>query len=167
MLKPLLKYQIGLGLIGLFGFVLLLLVLVQAGATKADNKTYDQASKVADALNNYLDTSSAIPDSLGAAGVTNIPASVTYQKLSDSSYQFCVDYKTTSSGFDASSVETNLITSETGTNFNDYGGYNANSYLTLDPSHHKGENCQTVKPYLYNSQPIIGGSDSSSDSVTD
>jgi hypothetical protein len=144
------KYKIGLAVIMLFVIVLLIFVVVQASATKQDNNTYNQANNIADTLNNYIDTNLVIPASLSEAGVNNVPSTISYQALSSSSYKFCVDYKSTSSGFDTSGVETELITAadrnaNIASNGNDY--YANNSYLYIDSTHHKGENCQTITPF--------------------
>jgi len=167
MQRSLTKYRIGFGLIGLFGLVLVIVVVLQAGATKTDNNTYNKASAIADKLNNYTIANNIIPDSLSSIGVTDIPSTVSYSKLSDSSFRFCVTYKTTSSGFDASAVEGQLLTQ---TLPGDYSGSapTDNSYLYLDPNHHKGQNCQTINPAIYNNlqNNINSGTDFSSPVTT-
>jgi hypothetical protein len=145
------KYKIGLGLIGVFVLVLLILVISQASGTKKDTDTYNQANNIANTLNNYLDTNDTVPSSLEEAGVNNVPSTITYQKLSDSKYKFCVDYQTTSSNFSASSVESNVINSGASgslTSGSSTDGSLTNStetILIINTSHHKGMNCQTVE----------------------
>jgi len=143
------KYKIGLGILSLFAVVLLVIVLTQANATRQDTNAYNQATTIANTLNNYVDNNGVIPLSLSDAGVSNIPTSVSYQKLSDSSYKFCVNYKTTSSGFDTTGVESELVTGSTDQS-SSYSTSNLNTDLYLDSTHHKGENCQSITPDLYN-----------------
>ena len=157
------KYQIGLGVLGLFTLVLLIFTIIQAGATKSDNKTFQSAQSTASKLGIYINDQQTIPKSLDQAGATNVPDSIRYNKLSDSSYEFCVTYKA-SSGFDASQAQAEAFSGLNGYNANnssgDYGG--KNSFLYIDSNHKKGENCQTITPYLSN----YGGAGSGSYSDT-
>jgi hypothetical protein len=63
-----------------------------------------------------------------------------------------VSYKAASSGFDASQVQTDLMMAASGYDESDFqkNDYEP-SYLYLSPTHDKGQNCQTIKPYIYNS----------------
>jgi len=146
MRSTLVRYKIGLLVIGLFTIILLVLVLVQAHAAKQDNETYRAANEIVTKLNNYNLDHDKLPSSLAAAHITNVPASVSYQKLSEGSYKFCVTYKATSSDFDATSALSDVAS----------GHYSSPSvsdstedsyYLYLPSSHHKGANCQTVKSF--------------------
>lgn len=154
--KTLSKYKIGLLILILFAVALAVLVLVQAGTTKTDTTTNNAASNIADTLNNYVDSNSTIPATLAEAGVKNVPSTISYQKLSDSSYKFCVTYKGSSSGFDASGVASDLVT---GSLSSDFGSATDNTELNIDSTYHKGVNCQTVQPsYItpVSSEPCIG-----------
>ncbi|HEY8999351.1 MAG TPA: hypothetical protein VIM53_03455 [Candidatus Saccharimonadales bacterium] len=90
MRNSLFAYKVGLAAIGIFVLSLVVYVATQAGATKQDTQTYNAANSIAQKLNGYIDTQGTIPSSLQVAGATNVPPTVTYVKLSDSSYKFCV-----------------------------------------------------------------------------
>ncbi len=144
------KYKFGLLAIAIFTVALLIAVIIQAGPTKQDTQTYNKATNIANSLNNYIDTNGIIPNTLGDAGIYNIPSTVSYQPNPDgNSYKFCVDYKTTSSGFDSANVAGDLVTSSEGGGSG--GNYTNNTDLYINTSHKKGENCQTIYPsYLNN-----------------
>lgn len=141
--KTLSKYKIGLLVLTLFAVAMTVLVLIQAGSTKTDTNTNNAASNIADTLNNYVDSNNVIPTTLAEAGVKHVPSTISYQKLSDSSYKFCVTYKGSSSGFDASGVASDLVT---GSLSSDFSSPNDNTELNIDSTYHKGVNCQTVQP---------------------
>jgi type II secretory pathway pseudopilin PulG len=141
------KYKIGLAVIGLFTLVILIMVLAQAGAAKQDKETYDKANKVANKLNSYIDDKQRIPASLNVTGVKDIPDTITYKRISTTKYRFCVTYKADSSGFNATDIETQLIYGAYGGG--DYDSYKPDDFLYIDSHHKKGENCQTIKPYIY------------------
>jgi hypothetical protein len=145
------KYKLGLGVLLLFAVAITVVVLVQASSTKADTQTNNTASSIADTLNTYVDSNSVIPDSLAQAGVKNVPSAVSYQKISNSSYKFCVTYKGNSSGFDATGVVSNLVTGSLGTGSGASGI--GNTDLFIDSTYHKGANCQTVTPSYITPQP--------------
>jgi hypothetical protein len=140
------KYRIGLGVIGLFTIIIAVWALVLAGPTKQDSSTYNAANNIANNINNYTGNNGIAPYSLSDTGSYNVPATITYDRLSDYSYRFCVNYKTTSSDFSASAVESDLITSSVNnstTNDNPVN-YSSDGYLYIDTSHHKGNNCQVI-----------------------
>jgi hypothetical protein len=151
--NPLFKYQIGLGAIGLFTLVLIVLVLVQAGAAKQDAKTDKKANEIADTLNNYVNSTGTVPATLQEAKVSDVPEAITYSRISDESYKFCVTYKVTSANFDSSAVALSLATG--GKIDSGSFDYTDKSYLVIPSSHHKGKNCQTISPYSYSD---FGGS---------
>src|ERR1700761_6201057 len=107
--KQLLKYKIGLLVIGLFTLGLVVFVLVQAGGTKQDAQTDKLANSMADQLNNYTDDNSVTPKTLQQAGITKTSPNISYTRESDTKYKFCATYKTTSSGFDPSAVVDNAV----------------------------------------------------------
>lgn len=149
------KYKIGLAIIGVFALGIVVMVVVQAGTTKQDNDTYKQASKIATKLESYVSSHDRIPESLTQIGGPAAPSSVTYHKLSEAKYEFCVTYKADSSGFDATSLGTDLATTALTGIPSGYSGSSSSdtpesSYLYLNSTHHKGKNCQTIKPYIYN-----------------
>jgi hypothetical protein len=126
MKKPLLAYKIILSVIGVFSLGILFYVVSQAGLNKTDTNTYSRATDIAGNLQSFTDSRGYAPGSLSAANIRNVPASITYTKLSENSYQFIL---TQSVGSDSSSSQ-NAAT---------------DGFLVIDPTHHKGNNCQTVK----------------------
>ncbi len=162
------RYRLGLSVLGIFSLVIVGIVVVQASATKADSNSYKAATKIADKLDDYLNTSYEIPESLADAHITDVPDTVTYQKLSDSQYKFCVTYKADSSGFDATQAVTDVTTGAISSSSSSSDDSTDASYLYLLSTHHKGENCQTVTPYSTyspsydNTDPCTGGSGSDS-----
>jgi hypothetical protein len=154
--KRLSKYKAGLAVLMVLALALVAVVLVQASATKVDTKTNNTASSIADTLNNYVDTNNVIPATLAGAGVKSVPSTISYQKLSDGSYKFCVTYKGNSSGFNAGGVATDLLSGQLGAGAGDSSG---NTDLTIDATYHKGANCQTVQPSYITTpspQPCLG-----------
>jgi hypothetical protein len=96
-------------------------------------------------LNSYVETSQTIPGSLRQAGVKSVPKTISYQKLSSSSYKFCVTYKGTSSGFDAPGVVNNLMTGSSDMSSGGLSDNSDNNDLYISTTYYKGVNCQTVK----------------------
>lgn len=138
------KYKIGLLALMVFALVITGLVIVQAGSTKQDTKTNNAASDIADKINNYVDNNQAVPATLAETGAKNVPSTISYTKLSATTYKFCASYKGNSSGFDATGAATDLLT---GSGSSSSSGLNLpadNSYLTIDTTWHKGANCQTI-----------------------
>jgi type II secretory pathway pseudopilin PulG len=147
------KYQIGLAIIGVFTLVLIVIVLVQASATKQDTKTTRVANDIATKLEAYISDKQAIPSSLSAIDVSDVPTTISYQKLSSSSYKFCLTYKSASSGFDAASAVSEVASGSYGGSYSSLSDSSASSsdtsYLSIPDTHHKGQNCQTIKPYIF------------------
>jgi hypothetical protein len=148
--SPLFKYQVGLAVLGGLVLGLLAFVIVQAGSARQDAKTQKTAEAIATKLNNYLVSEQAVPESLDVIKVDDVPETITYKKLSDESYKFCVTYK--SAGNPASA--TALMSQATGGYSDLYTGGGDTAYndtLYISTTHKKGEHCQTIKPYLYTS----------------
>ncbi len=144
-MKNLFKYQIGLAILGVFVASMAIILLVQSGAAKDDAKTYKSAEKIADELNNYMYEEYKIPKSLKDAGISESNPNITYKKLSDARYEFCVTYRTKSGGVDGATMLSDAI-------FGSYDDYYEDDYepssLYLDPVYNRGKNCQTIKPYV-------------------
>ena len=160
------KYYIGLGVLVLFAFVMLVVVVVQGASAKQDNETARRASEIATKLNDYTDTKQQVPASLDAIKVDDVPSTITYTKLSASSYKFCATYKSTSDDFtlsDAASTLTgqSLAQMDPG-NSSDTSMYSPDTsyYLYTDGPHKKGENCQTIQ--LYSDNLLNGNNGSAS-----
>lgn len=154
MKSTLLRYKIGLAVLLAFAFVMTGLVLVQASGTKQDTKTNSAASDIADKLNTYVDNNQKVPGSLAEAGAKNVPSTISYTKLSDTSYKFCATYKGNSSGFDATGTATDLLSGSGSSSITNEPNIPVdNSYLTIDSTWHKGANCQTINTQV---TPIYG-----------
>ena len=123
MSSKLTAYKIGLGVVGLLTIVLLIMVIISASTYKYDNHLNQQATNIANILNNYITNNGQIPASLSAAGIANVPSGITYTQVSNSSYRFCIDYKASQNGFSATQLETQLITSTTGNGGNPNSSY--------------------------------------------
>ena len=139
------KYKIGLAVIGAFSLILFGLVIMQASGTKQDNETYEKANKIADELDSYV-LRRGVPESLEDAGISNVPDEVSYEKISDTKYKFCVTYKTKSSSFNGDSLFWSVSSGSAQSDYEEYEDEES-YYLYLSPTHDKGENCQTVKSY--------------------
>jgi hypothetical protein len=119
--------------------------LLQANSVRADNKTYQAADKISRDLESYISAKNKIPAKLSEATKESIPETVKYTKLSSSRYKFCVTYKAASSDLSASDISARVLSS---TYSSEYQSDQEETYLYLSPSHKKGENCQTIKPYI-------------------
>ena len=161
--KPsLIRYKIGLVVVGLFVVGLLVVVLSQAGGAKQDAKTDKAANDISTKLDDYISSKQAIPETLTAANIKDVPSTISYKKMSTESYKFCVTYRSASSGFDANTVVDDVVSrglyGGTGSSLG-AGGLSdttANSsvgadssYLYIPYTHKKGENCQTITPAIY------------------
>ena len=150
-MKSLLWYKIGLAVVGLFTIGLIVFVVMQSSAAKQDKQTTQAASSIADKVNNYVDARGKVPDSLAAAGVHNAPSTITYQKLTDSKYRFCITYRASGGSGAVTDFETRL-SDATGID----GGYPSadvsssddQGILVIPDAHNKGTNCQTVTTYV-------------------
>ncbi|HEY4161335.1 MAG TPA: hypothetical protein VGM08_04710 [Candidatus Saccharimonadales bacterium] len=149
--RGIIKYKIGLVVIGLFTVAMLVVVLVQAGATKQDTQTDKVANSMADSLNSYTDVHYNVPTTLREVDITKTSPYISYTRLSASKYKFCVTYKATSSDFDPSDAVGNvLMTGEglgggstfPGDEIGDDAALNTDLYIPT--SHHKGLDCQTI-----------------------
>jgi hypothetical protein len=144
------KYVIGLSVLFVLTLGLAGWLFMQAGDVKADTKTYESAQKIATELDRYITDQNKIPMSLNIATDERVPAEVKYTKLSDERYRFCVTYKAANSQVDFGDAQSKLL-------MNAYGATGSalkadeESYLYVSSSHKKGENCQTIKPYLMSS----------------
>lgn len=150
------KYYIGILIIALFTLGLGGFVVVQAASAKQDTETSRKANDIAKKLNEHV-SSKGVPESLDAAGIDDVPSTISYSKKSDDSYEFCVTYKSASEGFNGGGFEQVLSGSFQQNIDREYDyeeterGYTP-SYLYLPSTHKAGKDCQTVKTYSYNSR---------------
>lgn len=145
MKSSLLRYKIGLGVIGLFLVGVLVFVLVQANVAKQDLQTTKRANEIADKLNSYVNDNDVAPESLADANISNLPDAISYRKLSDTSYEFCITYRAANNG-----APLQTVVDDATTNFDPYtgaGGSTPSSNATslyISGVHAKGRNCQTI-----------------------
>jgi type II secretory pathway pseudopilin PulG len=158
-------YQIGLAAIGIFTLVLVGLVVMRATAAAQDNKTDKAAQSIASTLNDYTLSHDTVPTSLTAANVKDVPSTISYTKLSATSYKLCMTYKAASSGFDATSTITSLATGGgLSSGFNSSTGSGTTDFLEVPPTHHAGANCQTIELNASNSSNDFFSADSNNGS---
>ena len=132
-------YRIGLTVLAVIALIIFAVVIDLASANNQDAQTQKTASKIGDKLNRYVNDKQIVPPSLTAAGINNVPANIHYAKESKGTYIFCVRYKSATSG---SGIVDSLRSVLTG-GFNDSSG-SGGSEVFIDPSHDKGNNCQTI-----------------------
>jgi hypothetical protein len=159
-------YYIGLSVLGVFAFAMFLVVVFQGINGRQDVTTAAQASKIADKLNTYTDSHSSVPSSLSDIGFKDVPKTITYDKISSTSYKFCATYRSGVNSFSATSVENGLSQFSSGGTLP-----SATTGISADPSgtvnyldvstHHKGNNCQTVT--MYSSGFLQNGTSGSGD----
>ncbi len=144
------KYYIGLLLLAALTLGLTIFTVQKGMAGKQDKQTESKAKEIAEQLNDYVDDNNQIPESLDAAGARDVPATITYTKLSDERYKFCVTYKSASRGYGVGTSEVLLgaLSRGAGDFEIDYPDDYEPSYLYLGYGHKEGENCQTIKPYI-------------------
>lgn len=145
------KYYLGLLIIGLLTIGLAAYVINVGMQGKQDKQTYDKAQEIAEKLNDHISKEQEIPATLSEIDVSDAPGSISYEKLSSKQYKFCVTYKT-SRGYGTGDITSTL----TGAALSGmYGGsldYESNyesSRLYIPYTYEKGENCQTIKPTIY------------------
>jgi hypothetical protein len=142
------KYKVGLGVLGLITLGFVVFAVVQAQNSKQDAKTHEAAVEIAEKLNNYVSTNQEIPDSLDTVGASDVPSTITYRKLSDESYRFCITYKADSGSLDATSAVNQAISGYYGQS---YESPEEGSSLYISYLYKEGENCQTITPVIYDS----------------
>jgi len=152
------KYYIGLGVIGIITLVFLALTIAKGASAKQDNDTKTKASTIAKDLNAYISKNRKIPESLEDAGIKDVPKSITYKKDSSTEYTFCATYKEakTYGSVDPTSLISGSTLRQNSSSLDDdlYIGSSSSyksSSLYPTTSYKKGENCQTIKPYLTSS----------------
>lgn len=156
--KAMRKYYIGMFVLGVVTCIIAIFLLLQGASAKQDVATERKAQEIAEKLESYVNRKQEIPESLEAAGIRDVPNTVSYDKKSESQYEFCVTYKTEK---ELGLLGGPLRVLTGGIPFGYMGGapygqdglysdsYEAPS-LYVPPYHKKGKNCQKVKPYLYN-----------------
>jgi type II secretory pathway pseudopilin PulG len=160
MRRALTKYKIGLAVLGIFAIGLFIFLLSQASATKQDNNSYDKANAISTKLDDYINTNQNIPDSLSKAGITDVPDTITYKKTSNSAYMFCVNYKTKSTAISSGSFSSEILAAEESSAIGS-SSTTDNTVLFINPSHPKGNQCQTVNPPIM-ADPNLDSSSSGS-----
>ncbi|PJE65610.1 hypothetical protein COU91_00665 [Candidatus Saccharibacteria bacterium CG10_big_fil_rev_8_21_14_0_10_47_8] len=149
------KYYVGLMVLMIGTIGLLVITLGQAKTAKQDKETLDKAYSTSSKLDDYISQKRTIPTSLADANIKNVPSTVTYEKISSTEYKFCATFSRASDGYDAGwgSLFTGALYGSQDTSSNDtFGDSGTQEYFQAYKlySHKKGENCQTVKPYIFN-----------------
>lgn len=152
MLKGIKKYYIGLSILALFVAVLLIYVLSQADIYKKDKQLNARAVEISQELNAYISSNNSIPENLTDAVSGDMPEEIIYTKK-DKRYTFCVSYRSSSDGI--TSPQEVLLSGVYGSysvgNYDYSNGYVPSTLYINSTSWSKGEQCQTVEPYLYSS----------------
>jgi len=151
------KYYVGLVVIGVLVFGLTIYALVASQASKKDLQTDKKAQDIVTKLNAYIDRQATVPDSLAAAGIKDVPDSIHYTKKASDTYEFCVKYNSASSYTDTDVTGLlwgSYLRGSSGSSLDTSAdSLTPASYLYLPYYHKKGENCQTVKPYVSSYTP--------------
>jgi hypothetical protein len=161
------KYYIGLIVLGIITLGLAGYIISKGISGKQDKQTHTRANEIASDLTDYVFAKDEIPADLAAAGIKDVPSTVTYTKKDATSYEFCVEYKTakTSVFSDATSALTGAAfggLSGYGSSFSSDASSTTSTYLYIPTSHAAGKNCQTITPNIGNTYLDSG---SSSDSL--
>lgn len=146
-MKPLVKYQIGLAVLGVFALVVTGLVVVQGGTVRQDARTQKLADKAATKLNNYTTKNDTVPDSLEQAGVSETSPNIRYTKKSSTSYEFCVTFKSASNNFSADGVASDILWGGSVRDTSGGDSYSDQYYLYIPADHKKGETCYKISLY--------------------
>lgn len=162
------KYYVGLMILAIITLGLGVYVVSLGISGKQDKQTLIVAEDIAEKLNDYVSSANEIPDSLQDIGVTEVPSTISYTKQSDERYEFCVEYKTASSGYSVSNVSEMMLetaySSELNYNSDGFDSSYEPSSLHVSTSHDKGKNCQTIKPYIQRQSQSSGSFDFDADS---
>lgn len=139
--------------LGILTFGLMAYVIILGVQSRQDVKTEKRAQEIAEKLNSYISKNQEIPESLSAADIKDVPDTIKFSKTSDEKYKFCVTYKAAKGygGGDITSVLYGAAASQTyGSSYDSYQSDYEPSTLYIGYTHKKGEDCQTIKPYIYN-----------------
>ncbi len=166
------KYYRGLIVLALLTLGLTAWVISLGIGSRQDVKTEKRAQEIATDLNEWVAKEEKVPDSLNAAGIKNVPDTISYSKKDADSYEFCVTYKAAKDYGSEGGIVTPLITramsgvaADTSASMPIIEGY-TNTALYFYGSHNKGKNCQTIKPYYYG-KPIPASASDSPASTTE
>ena len=159
------KYYIGFIVLALVTLGFTGYVLKLGADAKSDKKLETSAQDIANKLNDYIQDKNKVPNDLGDIGAKDVPSAIRYTKNSEKSYTFCVTYKAGSGygGVDVTSIVSGAVASSMSSSYKTDSTYKPTS-LYLNYSHTKGENCQTVEPYISSSK---SSSSSSTQSLMD
>jgi hypothetical protein len=145
------KYYIGFGVLIVLMLACVAYVFSQAGSAKADKLTDKTVEQISSKLEINIADKGIIPGSLEEAGIKDPAPTVKYTRLDDTKYKVCIEYKTGSNGFDAGWGSL-LLGGALNQGFQPESNPDKTYFdSTVQFSHKKGQNCQTVTPYLYGS----------------
>ncbi len=162
------KYYLGLIVLAVITLGLTGYVLKLGSEAKNDKKTETVAQDIAKKLNDYIQDNNKVPNNLGDVGASSVPSEIRYTKNSEKSYTFCVTFKAArgyGGGVNVSSIVTGAFASSFSSAYKPDVDYKS-TMLYVDYSHKKGENCQTIEPYI-SASSTSSSSSSSSQSLID
>lgn len=146
------RYYIGVLVLAVITLGLAGYVISMGVSSKQDNQTEKSSQQIAEKLNSYVTKHQQIPSTLQDASIKDVPDTIRYTKKDSKSYEFCVTYKEAKSyeGAGPSDLLTgSLISSSLNKS---YDASRDSSYMSsslyLGYEHKKGENCQTITPYI-------------------
>lgn len=144
------KYYLGFLVLTVLTVFATIYTLAQGEAGKKDEETAKKVEKIAPELDEYIYQENKIPQSLDAAGIKDVPSTITYTKLDEERFKFCATFQRASGSFDAGPFAFLTGLAFRAPEPEDDSGEERTyfDYYTLSYFHKKGENCQTVKPML-------------------
>jgi hypothetical protein len=142
------KYKIGIVVLALIILGLAAYIISLGVQSKEDKQTHASAQEIAEKLNAFVSEEQEIPANLSVAGIENVPSAISYEKVSGTTYHFCVTYKSDKS-YGSSDVSSVLVNAAYGSQLYDNEIYEP-QFLYISDDYQKGENCVTVKPQFYN-----------------
>lgn len=133
---------------------LVVVALSQSKNDRQDTKTADKVGPIATSLEKYISEHNEVPSSLTEANIKDVPATISYQKIDESSFKFCATFTRAGSIYDAgwTSLFTGALYGSQPSESGSSGSSTERDDYYIDTSiaysHKKGENCQVVKPYI-------------------
>jgi hypothetical protein len=152
------KYYIGFAVLLLLTIVLVFYTLAQGSKSKSDAEANKKLEEISTKMDSYALKNNRVAVSLSDAGIDDSVSAISYTKQSNTSYKLCVTYQNASNGYGAdwTSILGPLFGSgySADSSSDSLSSSSGHSYLdtyTLKYHHKKGENCQTVHPYISSS----------------
>jgi hypothetical protein len=143
---------------------LALLLYIPGQVARQDARTWGKAQDAANEINSYVLARQVLPADLKAINFTpDDDNKVTYRKISDTAYEFCVQYRRAgvvsysgseyTGGPSIMDTVDNLLYDPGGSYDGDIA-YTDTKLLYVPRKHKAGANCQTIKPELKQQQSV-------------